>query len=1505
MLYIFDKSEKLLTLLKNDGAACPYFDAVHKEQLNGENTFTFAIPAGHPDAQYVVEGNLVAFRDLDLDWQLFEIKRPVDVHDKRGLICTVYCEHAFYELLDDFITDLRPTGTSAHFALTQALTGTRWQVGTVADLGLNSTNYYYESSLSAVQKVRKAWGGELRFRVVVSGGVIAERRVDLLARRGADTGKQFTYGKDVEEVRREVDLSNLSTAMFGRGKGVEVETGGHGRRLTFADVEWSVASGNPVDKPLGQEWVGDPNALVQWGRPGNRHRFGVFEDIDETDPAALLQKTWFALQVAKIPRVSYWLSVLTLEQLSGYAHEKTRLGDTARVIDRKFSPALLVSARVIEISRDLLWPENTQVVLGSFAPSLADTSLEQDDINREVRDKARLWDEGGEPFTGPVPTTWLDGIIDILTNQLQSGVSNWYTDDNGNLVFETLDDTAAMMLTGNGFMLSNQKDPVTEEWIWRTFGTGDGFTADEINAGKIRTSLVQILGNSNFYWDGDYLYIINPDNLNHQIRLSKRGIRFTRDGGQTWRVAIDYDGIRMEGQSQDGHTHYGGDGAKVYDEQGNLVGHFGSFEGLGPQTATFARASTAFKQNGTLVTSGVPRYEYGRIASPRWSDTFDADSLSEYTSYAVIDGTVWSINDGVLTGVAPAGIYPIASQIKNNLLLQDFEVEITSDLIDHGGIHFCFQDNNNFYFLRLGDSGSTANPSDLTLIKRVNAAQTTLKATVVNWPRGTAKSIKLTKHGSLIEAWFDGVKMLSVVDTALSSGGVGLRCNHGTNRYLDFAVYQVIQAIMIEEGTTNLLTANQASVETDLTGLAMTGTHGNKGTLSRITTDAWHGSACAQVVVSGFEAGNDVNLVTRHPIDGESKAVAVSPSTAYTFSAYGKAPAGIQWQITVIEWNTSGEVVKGTLFPSIYTGTGSNINDPWQYAFGVLTTEPTTAFVSFRLRMQGNGTFKFDGLQIEQKAHPTSWHLAGTSRVNELLTIPTAGVLSPTEGDISISAYIDPATMHGNVNPKWSMLFSVATVIASPYSENNQISIRRTAATSNWRVYFSSSDGVAASIDLGNITTPGWYRFDIIWKSGVGGYVYLNGVYKGVVAAHRLPTVFASSMYMGCWVTTTLFHNNLIGDFRVRNKMRTSAEIIADYSSGQPLPVDVYTTCKMSFDGHLQPTVQTYGLFSKNGRQILQDPQVGQGIEVWDGGVRKVLIGRLDDNSIGQEIRGGAIYATVFSTRLPGETKAFAELLPNGDFKIFDVNAALALLVSGGSGQGKIDWHLSGTKYSEMWVDAGTNKDLVIRSARSDSGVRLEGPNGTRVTVGSGSLGGSNTVGLKSNDYVWLDGDEILCMWGSFGNTELRVYGDIRATGNVYGAAKLCTEKTSQGTVGLHARESPEHIYVDDGRAELVNGECRIDLDPIYLECIEPESEETPWCIHLTPKGPFTVYEAEIGDSYFIVRSHELGVNGKFTWKISATRKNKAGVRFTRVDWDKEDAVLESNWEDELLVGVV
>ncbi|MGS0745549.1 phage tail spike protein [Syntrophomonas erecta subsp. sporosyntropha] len=605
MLYVFDPSENLIALLKpeftrSSGPAstsqaflsaeypaeldreptegCPYWDARHREVLNGENTFSFTVPGGQADAAYVTEGNLVAFKDLDSYWQFFEIKRLVDLHSD-GLTRTAFCEHIFYELLDDIVTDKRPSA-DATSALAGMLENTRWQVGIVDDLGASSTSAYYESALSAVQKVANAWKGELNWRCVISGGTIT-RYVDLKAMRGTDTGKQFAYTKDIISIEREVDSSNVVTALYGRGKGIELDSGSYGRRLTFADIE-------APDKPAGQEWLGDADALARWGRPGGRHRFGVFIDEEETDPEKLLEKTRAELARRKVPRVTYRLDVVSLEQLTGYEHEQVRLGDLVRVIDREFRPELVVSARVIEIERDLLAPENTKVVLGSFAPTIVEATINTARRVEEIANK-------------PYNTKWLDGVIDVLQNAIENSQAYIWETPQGTLHMDapTYEQaTSAMLLGGGRFAIANQKDG-NGGWNWRTFGDGSGFTADLLNAGKIKSSLIEVGPESTF--------------------------------------AEGYDPSQIQGGA-----------AMGVDDRCTALFHFdGSLNSHKGLTPTFTRNSVAYTIDGKQVASGVPRFEQGKFGQGVFIEEGTTNLISSSQGGIGTDLTKWAQSWGV------------------------------------------------------------------------------------------------------------------------------------------------------------------------------------------------------------------------------------------------------------------------------------------------------------------------------------------------------------------------------------------------------------------------------------------------------------------------------------------------------------------------------------------------------------------------------------------------------------------------------------------------------------------------------------------------------------------------------------------------------------------------------------------------------------------------------------------------------------------------------------------
>lgn len=87
--------------------------------------------------------------------------------------------------------------STAIAALANALSGTRWSVGIVDELGTSAT--ITMKMLAGVRRIAEAWAGELQWRCVITGGVIT-RSTDLRAARGSDTGKQFAYTGRILEI---------------------------------------------------------------------------------------------------------------------------------------------------------------------------------------------------------------------------------------------------------------------------------------------------------------------------------------------------------------------------------------------------------------------------------------------------------------------------------------------------------------------------------------------------------------------------------------------------------------------------------------------------------------------------------------------------------------------------------------------------------------------------------------------------------------------------------------------------------------------------------------------------------------------------------------------------------------------------------------------------------------------------------------------------------------------------------------------------------------------------------------------------------------------------------------------------------------------------------------------------------------------------------------------------------------------------------------------------------
>lgn len=394
MIYVFDKEEKLLFILDNlKDTSCPFFNAKHKEQINGENSLEFSLLAEFPESDSIKEGCYVCYKDRDGDFQMFEIK-IIEDDSAENRIRHFYCENVGYELLDDYLEDVPVVNNTAQQCLTTILQNTRWEVGIVTADKVASTRFYRESVMSGIKNKFSKWEGELKFRVIIEGNQVTHRYVDYYKSRGADNGVRFEHSKDIVNSKRTVDTTTLKTALYGFGKGEQLDEDSYGRRINFEGVEWKISNGDPMDKPLGQAWLGDPTALQLWGRGSTvkRHRRGVFEDKDETNPSDLLWKTYAELIKVSKPNISYSLSVVDLSTYTDYSHKKFRLGDTITVVDKDFKPALIVKSRIVEIVVDLVSPEETQLTLENILPDFSTTELKLSQLEDLVHDRQGIWD---------------------------------------------------------------------------------------------------------------------------------------------------------------------------------------------------------------------------------------------------------------------------------------------------------------------------------------------------------------------------------------------------------------------------------------------------------------------------------------------------------------------------------------------------------------------------------------------------------------------------------------------------------------------------------------------------------------------------------------------------------------------------------------------------------------------------------------------------------------------------------------------------------------------------------------------------------------------------------------------------------------------------------------------------------------------------------------------------------------------------------------------------------
>lgn len=453
----------------------------HTDELNGEDsvdiTTTFALKQGYR-----------------LVWadRLGKVHEHV-CQDPKGLHAggdTVYTDTAINSICEtygDYIEDKRPYGYGFLQALNVCLGPTRWTAGTVDQTGTvdKGLTFYHTSAREALQSILEC-GGEIETEITVSGGKVTSRRVGIRSHRGAKGGhRRFTYTKDLASVSRTEHYGAI-TACYGYGKGIETDTGGYGRKLTFGDIN------------NGKNYVEDATALRLYGRPdgrgGRAHVFGQYENSNCEDAATLLAETRAYLDSRKEPGMTYEADVVDLVQF-GRDWEGVAVGDDVQIVDTCFSPALRCEGRVTKLVTDELGGA-MRVTLGNITETMTDMWLAQQKQVSSLSRRSSSWD-----VAASTPPSYLQQVMDAMNTQFNmSGSSYTFTSFEQGTIYasvpmdangrSTTGKGSAMQLCSQGFRIASGCK-TDGSWDWRTFGTGAGFTADLITVGTLMGNLIK------------------------------------------------------------------------------------------------------------------------------------------------------------------------------------------------------------------------------------------------------------------------------------------------------------------------------------------------------------------------------------------------------------------------------------------------------------------------------------------------------------------------------------------------------------------------------------------------------------------------------------------------------------------------------------------------------------------------------------------------------------------------------------------------------------------------------------------------------------------------------------------------------------------------------------------------------------------------------------------------------------------------------------------------------
>lgn len=387
-VYLFDQWKQVRKIIPPTGVT----ELIHDE----DNHQLHAVV----DMQLRVHnGEHLGFMCADKRFRLFTVVMSEDFDD-RGVTIITGMDASVQELREMIVEDCTQTTTvkqTVEGLLRSAGALDLWAITGEDSTETKETKAYFTSVWNIMAQCEGLYLWQIVPYYTFQGGQISGRVIELAKDEAVFRGRILKSKKDATNVyviRTDPPITRLYVT------GASAGTGDMQTSVTISGVSWSKAAGNPVDKPAGQNYIEDPEAVEKHGLHSASISLTHIQTADE-----LIRAAWEELQKRKEPTCTVEATVQDMEQVHGYQHQIIRLGDRVPI---RLSNATMEAARVINIKRDYIRPWLTKVVLGERVQTIqtqlrqmqsfsSDFSVSQDHVKKETeKNSSSIRDMGSQ-----------------------------------------------------------------------------------------------------------------------------------------------------------------------------------------------------------------------------------------------------------------------------------------------------------------------------------------------------------------------------------------------------------------------------------------------------------------------------------------------------------------------------------------------------------------------------------------------------------------------------------------------------------------------------------------------------------------------------------------------------------------------------------------------------------------------------------------------------------------------------------------------------------------------------------------------------------------------------------------------------------------------------------------------------------------------------------------------------------------------------------------------------